>query len=212
MTHPSVTRADYHGSFVNLAARYAAVAAQGGQLVTDADLARQILSMWKVDGGSHDTLGAHGAAGSSSSSSSRAWQHTAPLPASTAAATAAAAAADTSASTPFASSSQALLAKPEPAAAAAAAAVCATAGATATVDVECCWLGSFLFKGNPSPVSMVTFSPAVLSGRHYAPQAVASTKGVRVLQRVGVMDRAVVCLPAAVEGFGPWDALPSSLK
>jgi hypothetical protein len=28
-----------------------------------------------------------------------------------------------------------------------------------------------------------------------------------VLQRVGVMDRAVVQLPAAVEGFAPWESL-----
>jgi hypothetical protein len=230
-----ITRADYHGSFVNLAARYAAVAAQGGQLVTDADLARQIISMWKVDGGPQDVCGAHGAAGSSSSSSSSSrvfgvvgstlqgptlpQLHTAALPAPPPAA--AAATGDTTASTSLgSSSSQALAAKPDAAAANAAAAaagsaaapVCAAVGAAAAVDVECCWLGSYLFKGNPSPVSMVTFSPAVLSGRHYAPQAVASNKGVRVLQRVGVMDRAVVRLPAAVEGFGPWDTLTSSIQ
>jgi hypothetical protein len=88
----------------------------------------------------------------------------------------------------------------------------ASAGAAAQVPVECCWLGSFLFKGNPSPVSMVNFSPAVLSGRHYAPPALSSSKGVRVLQRVGVMDRALVRLPAAVGGFGPWEELGEGHK
>lgn len=51
----------------------------------------------------------------------------------------------------------------------------------------------------------MTFGASVLSGRHFAAQTVSSSKGVRVLQRVGVMDRAVVELPAAVEGFGPWE-------
>jgi hypothetical protein len=54
-------------------------------------------------------------------------------------------------------------------------------------------------------VSMVSFGPSVLAGRQYAPLSLSSGKGVRVLQRVGVMDRTVVHLPAAVEGFVPWE-------
>lgn len=73
------------------------------------------------------------------------------------------------------------------------------AGAVAAVLVECTWLGSFLFKGSPRPVEMVSFSPAVLQGRSY-PSNAPSGKGVRVVQRVGLMDRVPVHLPGAVEG------------
>ncbi len=54
-------------------------------------------------------------------------------------------------------------------------------------------------------VSIVSFGPSVLSGRQYAPLSLSCGRGRRVLQRVGVMDRATMCLPAAVEGFGPWE-------
>jgi hypothetical protein len=67
------------------------------------------------------------------------------------------------------------------------------------VPVECSWLGSFMFKGSPKPVEMACFSAVVLGGRQY-PAAPPSGKGVRVLQRVGVMQQVVVQLPAAVEG------------
>lgn len=270
-------RADYHGSFVNLAARYAAVAAQGGQLVTDAELARQVLSQWKTSGytnGQHngytmspdsvtsqaDTFGSlsgFSALRSQTSSGTNALQWTplllhqqgslpalppspaaadgsdpAPmgssdtLPASPVAAAVSGLPAsadmgvsDATAAAPVrSSSSHVLVIQPDDSAAVSVSAggpqsdavgspASAAARATAEVPVECCWLGSFLFKGNPSPVSMVSFSPAVLSGRHYAPSAMSSSKGVRVLQRVGVMDRAVVRLPAAVEGLGPWEEL-----
>jgi hypothetical protein len=50
---------------------------------------------------------------------------------------------------------------------------------------------------------MVSFSPSCLAGRQYAHAVVPSGKGVRVLQRVGVMERAVAQLPASVEGFEP---------
>jgi hypothetical protein len=69
----------------------------------------------------------------------------------------------------------------------------------AAVPVECSWLGSFMFKGSPKPVEMVCFSPVVLRGRQL-PAAPPSGKGVRVLQRVGVMEQAEVQLPATVEG------------
>lgn len=250
-THSFCYRADYHGSFINLAARYAAVAAQGGQLVTDAELARQVLWQWKVQGygsggGSHSEAGSvmrsysnlqlqgggYGGGGSrqqqhataqvtpaasgdrtghhSSSNNSRPSSPQPELQATVgsvgggSAAAAGVGGGDGGNST---SNSHILVIQPEPSAAAtttadAAAGLCS---ATADVPVECSWLGSFLFKGNPSPVSMVSFSPSVLAGRHYAAPAMASSKGVRVLQRVGVMERAVVRLPAAVEGFGPWE-------
>lgn len=252
-------RADYHGSFVNLASRYAAVAAQGGQLVTDAELARQVLWHWKACGfaaaghcngninssSQADTFGSLGGfsalrsqATGSDTSNVQQWasllQQQGCLPAAGAAAAAGSdaapnksssgttapdsAAAGAAAGSSSNGSSHVLVIQPSkgalcvsaggPEAGAAGSSSGAggvAAGATAEVPVECCWLGSFLFKGNPSPVSMVNFSPAVLSGRHYAPPAMSSSKGVRVLQRVGVMDRAVVRLPAAVEGFGPWE-------
>jgi hypothetical protein len=69
----------------------------------------------------------------------------------------------------------------------------------AAVPVECSWLGSFMFKGSPKPVEMVCFSPVMLRGRQF-PAAPPSGKGVRVLQRVGVMEQVEVTLPAAVEG------------
>lgn len=223
-----VIRADYHGSFVNLAARYAVVAAQGGQLVTDADLARQVLWHWKSSSPSSNVINVTNPQGSSKGGSMGIHSSSGhpPLPpvqhqlVSTAAGTS-----DISVIRDSSSSLHAAAAGPSPAAIAAESApvgssggdvvvlqpsnadgaTAATAAATALVPVECCWLGSFLFKGNPSPASMVTFGASVLSGRHFAAQTVSSSKGVRVLQRVGVMDRAVVELPAAVEGFGPWE-------
>lgn len=225
-------RADFHGSFVNLAARYAVVAAQGGQLVTDADTARGVLQHWRMCG--------HNNHNSSSCSYSpyaggRAVVEGAPAGAATAAATAGAGeraarlsssgdggasglrvgagVADGAANNALvperSSGSHIMVIQPPSNDAAGACSSTATpfAAATADVPVECCWLGSFLFKGNPSPVSIVSFTPSVLSGRQYAPAAGASSKGVRVLQRVGVMDRTVVPLPAAVEGFGPWEAV-----
>jgi hypothetical protein len=42
-----VGRADYHGSFVNQAARYADAAAHGGQIVTDVALAEKVLQAWQ---------------------------------------------------------------------------------------------------------------------------------------------------------------------
>ena len=42
-----VGRADYHGAFVNQAARYADAAAHGGQIVTDVALAGKILEVWQ---------------------------------------------------------------------------------------------------------------------------------------------------------------------
>lgn len=254
-------RADYHGSFVNLASRYAAVAAQGGQLVTDAELARQVLWHWQacsfaaaghssngnINSSQADTFGSFSGfsalrsqATGSDTSNVQQWasllQQQGSLPAVQPPVAAAAAAGSDAAPNKSSSgitapgsaaagaagsssngSSHVLViqpskgtlcvsaAGPEAGAAGGSSTGGAAAGAAAEVPVECCWLGSFLFKGNPSPVSMVNFSPAVLSGRHYAPPAMSSSKGVRVLQRVGVMDRAVVRLPAAVEGFGPWE-------
>lgn len=69
------------------------------------------------------------------------------------------------------------------------------------MQVECCWLGSFVFKGHPGPVEMVAVSPSCLAGRSYPPDGPAGGKGLRVLQRVGMRERATLSLPAALERF-----------
>lgn len=76
----------------------------------------------------------------------------------------------------------------------------APAAAVTPVEVECNWLGSFLYKGNPQPIDMVGFAPVVLRGRSY-PAAAPGGKGTRLVQRVGVLDKVTVQLPAVLEGF-----------
>ena len=266
-------RADYHGAFVNQAARYADAAAHGGQVVTDVDLAVKVLQLWRMSSSgvnfsgssnavalvpqpwdmpeSYDGVGGGGR-----------WRGL--LPGSPAAAAAAAAngggsgggggaedgvdvnedqgsefeteltllpansveSAQTQlqqlqhygvgagagggngASSDLVSPSQ-VSPTDSPTAAAAAADVAVfdhnrysdfpLIGTTIAVPTEAVWLGSYLFKGNPNPVEMVGFSPTVLMGRSY-PGDSPKGKGVRVVQRVGGMDRAVVQLPAVVEG------------
>ena len=72
------------------------------------------------------------------------------------------------------------------------------AASPTAVAVDLTWLGSYLFKGNPNPLEMVGFSPGCLTGRSY-PAEPPKGKGLRVVQRVGVMDRILVRLPAVVE-------------
>eukprot|EP00878_Enallax_costatus_P024842 GHUV01026534.1.p1 GENE.GHUV01026534.1~~GHUV01026534.1.p1 ORF type:complete len:250 (+),score=36.52 GHUV01026534.1:253-1002(+) len=136
-------RADYHGPFVNQAARYADAAAHGGQIATDLQLANKIITHW------HSTT--------------------------------------TTAATAANPSEQDTLISPQGA-------------SLKPVVVDCSWLGSFLYKGNPQPIEMVCFAAADLAGRSY-PAAAPGGKGMRLVQRVDVMDRVVVGLPAVLEGF-----------
>lgn len=192
---PSV-RADYHGAFVNLAARYASVAAQGGQLVTDAELARSVLTLWRREQGCPSSSQAAGSSSNvvppaAASSSLAPCSQKAPAPAT---------------SGPW----EVHIKKYSDQCLAEGAAVSSAAAAgtklSADVAVECGFLGSFLFKGNPSPVCMVSFTPGVLSGRQYTPAGPASHKGVRLLQQVGVMDQLLLQLLGVVEGSGPWQS------
>eukprot|EP00879_Flechtneria_rotunda_P009559 GHRR01010005.1.p1 GENE.GHRR01010005.1~~GHRR01010005.1.p1 ORF type:complete len:296 (+),score=143.38 GHRR01010005.1:829-1716(+) len=194
-------RADYHGPFVNQSARYADAAAHGGQVVADADLASTILQGWRSRGSSN-------AAGSNINSRSNSMffpDNSALLKGNSGALVSANSNRDASNSDQNMLRSLQLTSRraclPGDAVAIADATGDAAAPkSTAAVAVECSWLGSFLFKGNPRPIEMVSFGPVCLQGRS-TPAAAPSGKGVRVLQRVGVMDRAVIHLPAQVQIF-----------
>jgi hypothetical protein len=249
-------RADYHGAFVNQAARYADAAAHGGQVVTDVDLAVKVLQLWRLSSSSSlgfsgpggqaiadlrsglrdgDGMGVGAADEGNSGSPSYGGRWVGGLlPGSPAEAYAAAAAATGGggggsggpegffggALDGSDALNTTLTRRTTPAAATAAAAAVTednslgyshseeadeldelplVPGSTVAVPVEAVWLGSYLFKGNPNPVEMVGFSPAVLMGRSY-PAGSPKGKGMRVVQRVGGMDRAVVQLPAVMEG------------
>jgi hypothetical protein len=185
---------------VPVAYRFADAAAQGGRLVTDAELASKILQHWQQQQQQqHDHTSSvlqHSASQSFdssgtpipiNSSSDRSTAATpSPMVASSAAATTAAAAAAAAAAGPDTLSSDVT---PSPS-------VQLTA---VSVDVQ--HLGSYLFKGSPRPVDMVALSPALLSGRSFN-EAGPQGKGLRVVQRVGSMGSATVMLPAAVEQVG----------
>eukprot|EP00775_Hariotina_reticulata_P004238 gene4238-4488_t len=172
-------RADYHGPFVNQAARYADAAAHGGQVVADAETARSIFQHWNtcsssvgssgcLNSGRGSPRGRSSVAGGGPGTPSTAVQAAGSL-----------------------ADNQQLSASTV---------TDVAASLTAEVAVEGWWLGAFVYKGSQSPVEMVSLIPQLLLGRSLPAEA-PSGKGLRVLQRVGVMDRAVVQLPAVVNGL-----------
>jgi hypothetical protein len=209
-------RADYHGPFVNQAARYADAAAHGGQIVTDTQLAERIIAAWRTiakDRGEHFlTVSRQQMQPQPQPQQQRhqqqqqqQQQQLAPI---------------TGRLVKSMSADIGLLRGPAAAATAAAnlhsrhsaqLAYVTTATpqptpflqpvGTGPLLVECCWLGSFLYKGNPKPLEMVCFAASALAGRSY-PATSPGGKGVRVVQRVGVMDQVSVPLPTTLMRWG----------
>lgn len=194
---------------MNQAARYADAAAHGGQVVTDTTLADIIMSRWCAAAAANNSS-------SSKMQSPRKQQQSASSPGRLVKSMSAdvgllhgSATASTAVSRTYpwpnpaaAAAAKSFIPTPSSMAAAADSPSSSTTTTTATVtpvEVLCCWLGSFLFKGSSQPVEMISFTPQVLSGRCH-PAAAPGGKGVRVVQRVGVRDQVIVMLPAAVGG------------
>jgi hypothetical protein len=79
----------------------------------------------------------------------------------------------------------------------------ATAGAAVPVECQFSALGSFLFRGSHGLVEAATLSPVVLLGRplQQADAPAGVPRAQCVVQRVGVVGRATVQLPAVLEGW-----------